>query len=133
MTKGTPFLYVLLALRVCIVSAQGLTQYVPSTTACVELNQTVISQVANGQAAAAEAALSKALASGADRAQDPCGGFILNNMARDVLHLRSRTSGTLYGFAGVADWRVSQHSDAIREIAANRRCNTARRNAAHQF
>jgi len=56
-------------------------QYVPSTPACVELNHSVMTQVANGQVAEAEAALAKVLASSADHAQISCGGFILNNMA----------------------------------------------------
>jgi tetratricopeptide (TPR) repeat protein len=47
----------------------------------VELNQTVVTQIANGQFTLAESMLSKAAVSGLDRAGDSCAGFILNNMA----------------------------------------------------
>jgi tetratricopeptide (TPR) repeat protein len=56
-------------------------QYVPSTAECVELNRIVVAQVAGGQTAGPEAALAPVLAPGADRAQSACGGLVLNNMA----------------------------------------------------
>ena len=61
--------------------AQGVGKDLSVSTACVELNRTVMTQVANGQFAVAEAALSAVVASGADRAQDSCAGLVLNNMA----------------------------------------------------
>ena len=78
---GTHVLYALLALGACDACAQGVSQTVPATAECVELNQRVLMQVASGQFAAAEAALATALASGADREQGSCAGFVLNNMA----------------------------------------------------
>ena len=78
---GTPFLYTLLALNVVDVRSQEVSTYVLVTPECVELNRTVLAQVANGQTAAAEAALATTLASGANRAQTACGGLVLNNMA----------------------------------------------------
>jgi tetratricopeptide (TPR) repeat protein len=79
--SGRSFVYSLLALNVCGACAQGVSQHVLSTPACVELNQRVLTQVANGQAAGADVTLAAALASGADVAQASCGGFVLNNMA----------------------------------------------------
>jgi len=78
---GTPVLYTLLALNVSELRSQGVSTYVPVTTECIALNRTALAQVANGQIAAAEAALATSLASGADRTQRACGGLVLNNMA----------------------------------------------------
>jgi tetratricopeptide (TPR) repeat protein len=50
-------------------------------TSCARLNQTLTSQIANGQFSAGETALSAALASGAYSADDACTALILNNMA----------------------------------------------------
>jgi tetratricopeptide (TPR) repeat protein len=61
-------------------AAQATIGHVPSTADCVALNQTVISQIANGQIARAEATLDTTLGS-ADRADPSCRGVILNNMA----------------------------------------------------
>ena len=55
--------------------------YVSSGADCAQLNETVVAQVAKGQLALAESMLSKAAASGLDRAGDRCAGFVLNNMA----------------------------------------------------
>jgi tetratricopeptide (TPR) repeat protein len=60
---------------------QSVSKYVPVSAACVELNQTVLTQVAKGQLTEAELAVSAFLASGGDHAQDSCVGLVLSNMA----------------------------------------------------
>src|SRR6476469_4749888 len=52
-----------------------------AVAACAKLNQTFATQMANGQFSEGEIALSAALASGADYADDSCTALILNNMA----------------------------------------------------
>jgi hypothetical protein len=54
MNSSAPFLYRLLALNAGDFRSQGMSQYVPSTPECVELNRTVVAQAANGQTAATE-------------------------------------------------------------------------------
>ena len=61
--------------------AQGLSKYVPVSAACLELNQTVMTQIANGKLKGGELAVSAVLASGDDRALDSCAGLVLHNMA----------------------------------------------------
>ena len=51
---------------------------------CVELNQMVMAQVANGRIAEAEKALSAALTGGAERWADTCAAVVLGNMAAVV-------------------------------------------------
>jgi tetratricopeptide (TPR) repeat protein len=53
----------------------------PASNACDELQQTVMTQLANGKLHEAELAVSAALASGGDHAQDSCAGSVLNTMA----------------------------------------------------
>lgn len=77
---GTYLLCTLSALGAYDACAQE-RQTVPATQACVEFNQRVVVLVRNGQVTAADAAIRDALASGADRAQTYCAGFVLNNMA----------------------------------------------------
>jgi tetratricopeptide (TPR) repeat protein len=60
---------------------QAASGYVSNDAVCAQLNETVVAQVAKGQFVLAESILSKATASGLDRAGDNCAGFILNNMA----------------------------------------------------
>jgi hypothetical protein len=59
--------------------SHALAQSVPKsetvTAACVNLNQTALTHVANGKLNEAELAVSAALSSGGDHAQDACGGF----------------------------------------------------------
>jgi tetratricopeptide (TPR) repeat protein len=74
-------LYAMFALHVPDAGAQVVIQYAPSTAACVELNQQVVTQVANGPVAAAEAALARALASGDERFEASCGPLVFSNMA----------------------------------------------------
>ena len=67
-------------------SGQILAQSLVSVSApigdrCVELNQTVMTQIANGKLKEAELALSAFLTSGADRGREACAGLVLNNMA----------------------------------------------------
>jgi tetratricopeptide (TPR) repeat protein len=61
--------------------AQGARQNLPLSSECIELNQRVVAEAANGQFAAAEALLSQATAFGEGRIPDRCTGFILHNMA----------------------------------------------------
>ena len=61
--------------------AQSVGKPVPLNAACVELQQTVMTQVANGKLIEAELAVSAALAPGRDHVQDSCAGVILNNVA----------------------------------------------------
>jgi tetratricopeptide (TPR) repeat protein len=61
--------------------AQSVARSAAVTAACVDLNQAVLTQVANGRLNEAELTVSAALASGDDHAQDACAGVILNNMA----------------------------------------------------
>jgi tetratricopeptide (TPR) repeat protein len=59
---------------------QSLNTFAPGGR-CVELNQTAMTQVANGKLKEAELALTAFLTSGADEAQPACAGLVLNNMA----------------------------------------------------
>jgi tetratricopeptide (TPR) repeat protein len=61
--------------------AQSVIKYETVTAACVDLNQTALTQVASGKLNEAELAVSAALSSGDDHAQDSCAGLVLNNMA----------------------------------------------------
>jgi tetratricopeptide (TPR) repeat protein len=66
---------------------QSATKYVPVSAECIDridLNQTVISQIANGKVNEGELAVSAFLASGGDHTQDPCAGLVLSNMAAFV-------------------------------------------------
>jgi tetratricopeptide (TPR) repeat protein len=51
------------------------------SAACVELNQTVMTQLASGQLTQAELTVSAVLAAGGDRSSESCAGRVLNNMA----------------------------------------------------
>lgn len=65
--------------------AQDMSPQSPAEAKCVELNQMVMTHVANGRIADAEkAALSAALMSGADRWADTCAAVVLGNMAAVV-------------------------------------------------
>jgi len=72
--------------------AQTATKYERMSAECTDLNQEVVTQMANGQAAAAETLVSAAITSGADRAGDTCAGIILNNMAA-LLSASGRMAG----------------------------------------
>ena len=61
--------------------AQSLSKSVPVSAACIELNQTVMTQITNGKLNEGELAVSAVLASGNDHSQDSCAGLVLNNMA----------------------------------------------------
>jgi hypothetical protein len=61
--------------------AQGVSLYVPSTPACLELHQTVITHATNGRIHQAEIALSSSLATGPGQPEHSCAGLILSNMA----------------------------------------------------
>ena len=61
--------------------AQSVGKSAPLNAACVDLNQTVMTQVANGKLNEGELKVSAALAPGRDHVQDSCAGLILNNMA----------------------------------------------------
>jgi tetratricopeptide (TPR) repeat protein len=61
--------------------AQSVIKYVPVSVACLELNQTVMTQMAVGKLTEAELAVSAVLTSGADHTQDSCAGLVLSNMA----------------------------------------------------
>jgi len=63
---------------------QGVTKSVPVNVACVELNQTVMTQIRTGRLTEAELAVSAALGSGGDDAQNSCAGIVLNNMAASM-------------------------------------------------
>lgn len=58
----------------------------PANNGCTELNQLAVKHIASGQAAEAEAALSRALASGASDAQPACLGIVYNNLASIMLN-----------------------------------------------
>src|SRR6185295_8577001 len=58
--------------------------------ACVEMNRTMMAEVANGQAAAAETRLSAVLTA-VDRGLDACAGLVLNNMAA-LIFVSGRTA-----------------------------------------
>lgn len=62
----------------------------PISVACVELNQTVMAQMANGKFTDAELAVSALLVSG-DRSSEACAGLVLNNMAA-FLSVAGRTA-----------------------------------------
>lgn len=61
--------------------AQSATKYERMSAECIDLNYKIVTQMANGQSAAAETLVSAAITSGPDRAGDTCAGIILNNMA----------------------------------------------------
>ena len=61
--------------------AQSASQSVPVSASCVELQQSVMTQAANGKLNEAELAISAFLDSGGNQAQNVCTGFILNNVA----------------------------------------------------
>ncbi len=61
--------------------AQGVSNYASVSVACVELNQTVMTQLASGQLTQAELTMSAVLAAGGDHAQNSCAGLVLNNVA----------------------------------------------------
>ena len=81
--------------------AQGVSRYVPVSAACVELNRTVMTQIANRKLDEGERAVSAALASGDDHTQDSCAGFVLNNMAAFLA-----VSGRLADAERLAEWSV---------------------------
>ena len=58
-------------------AAQSVSKYTPVSARCLELNQTVMKQLAIGQRAEGELAVTSVLASG----QDSCAGLVLSNMA----------------------------------------------------
>lgn len=60
---------------------QSLSTSAPLADRCVELNQTAMTQIANGKLKEAELALTALLTPGADQAQGACAGVVLNNMA----------------------------------------------------
>ena len=68
----------LLALNLRRAAAQSISEYVPVSTACVELSQTVREQVKNGRLEEGEKTLFAAMA---ERPDPLCGGLILTNMA----------------------------------------------------
>ena len=83
--KHSAWMMVLLA---AMSVGRGVAQYVslqaPGNATCVELNQMVMAQVANGRIADAERALSAALTGGADRWADTCAAVVLGKMAAVV-------------------------------------------------
>jgi tetratricopeptide (TPR) repeat protein len=62
-------------------SGRILGQPAPISDPCAELNQTAMTQVANGKLKEAELSVNALLTSGADQAQRACAGLVLNNMA----------------------------------------------------
>jgi len=60
---------------------QSLDASAPMGALCVELNQTAMTQIANGKLKEAELALSVFLKSGVDQGRKACAGLVLNNMA----------------------------------------------------
>jgi Flp pilus assembly protein TadD len=64
--------------------AQHMSQQSSRDSKCVELNQMVMAQVANGRMAEAEKAFSAALTGGAERWADTCAAVVLGNMAAVV-------------------------------------------------
>lgn len=65
-------------------TAQGVSQHVPASAACMELNQTVLTQAAGGRLEKAETALSAALAGDAHSPEHSCAGLILSNLAASM-------------------------------------------------
>jgi hypothetical protein len=63
------------------IAAQGLNENEAVTAACLNLSQTLLSQVANGKLAEAELTVSALLASGDGQTQDLCGGLALTHIA----------------------------------------------------
>jgi tetratricopeptide (TPR) repeat protein len=74
------FIVALLTISSVCAVARNETNDAP-VAACAKLNQTFVTQMANGQFSEGETALSAALASRADHADDACTALILNNMA----------------------------------------------------
>src|SRR5215472_17535586 len=60
---------------------QSLNVSAPMGDVCVELNQTAMTQIANGKLEEAELELGAFLTSGADQGREACAGLVLNNMA----------------------------------------------------
>jgi tetratricopeptide (TPR) repeat protein len=69
--------------------AQGVSKYASVSAACVELNQIVMTQLANGQLTQAELAVSAVLAADGHHAQNSCAGLVLNNVAA-WMHISGR-------------------------------------------
>src|SRR4029450_2769855 len=64
--------------------AQHMSRQSSRDSKCVELNQMVMAQVANGRMAKAEKAFSAALTGGAERWADTCAAVVIGNMAAVV-------------------------------------------------
>jgi hypothetical protein len=60
---------------------QSLNTSASITDLCIELNQTAMTQIANGKLKEAELALTALLTPGTDQAHGACAGVVLNNMA----------------------------------------------------
>ena len=58
---------------------QSLITSAPIGDFCVELNQTAMTQIANGKLKEAELVLAPLLSSGGDQARRTCAGFVLKN------------------------------------------------------
>ncbi len=71
----------LFALGECNAVAQGVSLHAPSTAACIELNQTVMTYAANGRFDQAEIVLSSSQAGSAGQPEHLCAGQVLNNLA----------------------------------------------------
>jgi tetratricopeptide (TPR) repeat protein len=82
-TRGrrTTWIIMLASSSISHTVAQSVARSDPVTAACVDLNQTALTHVANGKLNEAELAVSAVLASGRDHAQDACAGLVLHNMA----------------------------------------------------
>jgi len=76
-----PGFALLAATTICHALAQGASKYPSVSAACVELNQTVMTQLANGQLTQAELMVSAFLAASVDRDRNSCAGLVLNNAA----------------------------------------------------
>jgi hypothetical protein len=61
--------------------AQGVSQAVPLSPACIELNETVLAQASSGKFGAAETMLSVALASVGNRSEYLCAGLVFHKMS----------------------------------------------------
>jgi tetratricopeptide (TPR) repeat protein len=79
--KVTWITALLAALTIGHAFAQGVSLYVPSTPACFELYQKVITHATNGRIDQAEIALSSSLAIGPGQPEHSCAGLVLTNVA----------------------------------------------------
>src|SRR5262249_47496416 len=77
----TPISILLAASTIGRIAAQGVDENEAVTAACLDLNQTILTQVANGKLKETELTVSAVLASGGGQTQNACGGLALTHMA----------------------------------------------------